>query len=190
MGIQVPDSVRTEMAMAGSWQSLPKPSLDQPAEEASLSKGIRKRKVDEEEQEGEEQESFKSRKPTWGKTAKQYPGQDSSDLDALLSTRLPLKKENIDNDRDQPKSAQQLSHIPSPESVPSGVNDDITNKGNTERVEIVGEGASVPAEAATTSAEPIVKKESADAPGETAIAQAVSMPVFKRRRGKPSSTPA
>jgi hypothetical protein len=193
MGIQVPDSFRAEMAMAGSWQSLPKPTQDQPVEEESLSKGIRKRKLDEEEEEAEEQVSFKSRsRTTWGKTTKQYPGQSTSDLDALLSATLPVKKDKLDaTDQEKPDLARQLPQRLSPRLDESDINDDTVNHtGDTERVENVGEGLADTARSATPASEPVVKTESTDAPDETPITTPASMPVFRKRRAKPSSTSA
>jgi hypothetical protein len=193
MGIQVPDSFRAEMAMAGSWQSLPKPAHDQPVEEESLSKGIRKRKLDEEEEEAEDQVSFKSRsRKTWGKTTKQYPGQSSSDLDALLSTTILVKKERVDaTDQGKPDVCRQRPQKLSPKLVEPDLNDDTVNqKGDAECVETVGEVLADTASSATTPSEPVVKTESTDAPDETTITAPASMPVFRKRRAKPTSTSA
>jgi hypothetical protein len=94
MGVAVPDQFRGEMALAGDWQVLSqKPAeLDQENDrEASLSVGIRKRKLEGQEEEEEAGEEVK--KKGWGSTTKEYPTSPPKDLDALLASSIPVKKE-------------------------------------------------------------------------------------------------
>ena len=92
MGIQVPEGFRGEMAMAGNWQTIRQTSSENQSAQESLSTGIRKRKLEDEEAQDEMLAEPHSKR-IWGKTTRRYPGEEDSGLDALLSTKIPLKQE-------------------------------------------------------------------------------------------------
>lgn len=91
MGIEVPDNFRAEMAIPGQWQSISKPIETEPKPEDTLSVGVRKRKVEDED--GEESGGTVQRRG-WGTSTRRYPGNDDPDLDALLSETV-TKKETV-----------------------------------------------------------------------------------------------
>ncbi|KAJ5722150.1 hypothetical protein N7488_000185 [Penicillium malachiteum] len=91
MGVAIPQEYRAEMALAGEWQTLSVTKLDSEAEGAAKSIGVRKRKL-----EGEEEEEIPEYVTKgWGSRMKIYPGaqeEDDGDLDALLASTKDLKK--------------------------------------------------------------------------------------------------
>ena len=93
MGIQVPEHARGDLALAGQWQTLSRQVVEEPAIENSLSVGIRKRKVDEDEDGDLPMADHLTKRKNWGSSTKQYPNQQTSDLDALLSFKPTLKSE-------------------------------------------------------------------------------------------------
>lgn len=98
MGIAIPDEYRGELALAGEWQTVSERVIrtgdDAEEGKAGSSIGVRKRKMegDEEEQEArQEAERFVSQ--GWGSRTRQYPGaQSDADLDALLDSTKDVKK--------------------------------------------------------------------------------------------------
>ena len=93
MGIQVPGEVRGDLALAGQWQTVSRQVVEEPITEKSLSHGVRKRKVDEEEDTEPPVADRLSRRKNWGSSTKHYPSQQISDLDALLSIKPILKSD-------------------------------------------------------------------------------------------------
>ena len=94
MGVAVPDEYRKDLAIAGDWQKISEHKVEEPPPEESTSLGVRKRKY--EGQEEEEAVGGEVARHGWGNARKRYPvntGGASSDLDALLSTSVSLKKE-------------------------------------------------------------------------------------------------
>ncbi|KAJ9224431.1 hypothetical protein DTO169C6_3262 [Paecilomyces variotii] len=95
MGVAIPDEFRREMALAGEWQTVSERVIDTQDEEKperpSLNIGVRKRKLEGQEAE-EEEEAQRAVKKNWGSTTRQYPGaEDDEDLDALLESTKNLK---------------------------------------------------------------------------------------------------
>ncbi|CAL5874626.1 uncharacterized protein PFLUO_LOCUS8923 [Penicillium psychrofluorescens] len=92
MGIAVPQEYRADMAVAGEWQTMSETKIDD--ESAKLSVGVRKRKLEGEEEEDEHApEPFVSK--AWGSRMRVYPGaQEETDegLDALLASTKDIKK--------------------------------------------------------------------------------------------------
>lgn len=87
MGISVPDEYRAELALAGEWQTIgqaPVSHAEQSLTE-SLSTGVRKRKLEDEDETTEGQSEANR---GWGSTAKTYPAAAQmldADLDILLA---------------------------------------------------------------------------------------------------------
>ncbi|KAJ5088439.1 hypothetical protein N7456_012055 [Penicillium angulare] len=99
MGIAIPDEYRGDLSLAGQWQTLSESTVDPEAEAAAKSIGVRKRKLEgNEDNEGEPiPEEYVSK--GWGSRMKIYPGaQDDGDedLDALLASTKDLKKVKMD----------------------------------------------------------------------------------------------
>lgn len=95
MGVAIPDEFRREMALAGEWQTVSERRIDvqddEKPESSSLNIGVRKRKLEGQEAE-EEEEAQRAVKKNWGPTTRQYPGaEDDEDLDALLESTKTLK---------------------------------------------------------------------------------------------------
>lgn len=99
MGIKVPEHFRPEMAMAGDWQVLSSQTVDESTQEAPLSIGVKKRKLEGQEDEDEEEAAAGEAaiRRGWGTTTKRYPGRDQTDLDDLLTGSISLKKERTDS---------------------------------------------------------------------------------------------
>lgn len=100
MGVAVPEEYRREMALAGDWETISvrritpaEPGKDDP--EAKLNIGVRKRKLENEEDEEEAQMVAQPRHKGWGNTTRDYPGAaggEDDDLDALLMNTTTVKK--------------------------------------------------------------------------------------------------
>lgn len=89
MGIAVPDEARGGMALKGEWTVVKEEvvgSVGQDGEFKALNKGVRKRKVDEAEEERELAGETITRKKGWGQTYKSLPGKggDDDDIEALF----------------------------------------------------------------------------------------------------------
>ena len=95
LGVAVPDEYRKEVAMAGDWQVMSETLLHERVkkeEEADdnkpngLNVGVRKRKL--EGQEDEEEAVMPTTRRAWGSTLRTFPGtmDEDADLDVLLST--------------------------------------------------------------------------------------------------------
>uniref|UniRef100_A0A093V4U3 Tubulin-specific chaperone E n=1 Tax=Talaromyces marneffei PM1 TaxID=1077442 RepID=A0A093V4U3_TALMA len=113
MGVAVPEEYRREMALAGDWETISVQRIT-PAEpgkddaEAKLNIGVRKRKLENEEDEEEAQMIAQPRHKGWGNTTRDYPGAvggDDDDLDALLMNTTTVKKTD---DSDSKRTLQSL----------------------------------------------------------------------------------
>ncbi|KAL4985469.1 hypothetical protein BDW68DRAFT_143897 [Aspergillus falconensis] len=100
LGVAIPEEYRSNMALAGDWQTVSEKVI-RPAGEEEEEKvptlGVRKRKydqdIDEEEEEAKrEAERFVSK--GWGSATRRYPGakDEEEDLDALLASTKEVKK--------------------------------------------------------------------------------------------------
>lgn len=108
MGVAVPEEYRREMALAGDWETISVRRIT-PAEsgkndaDAKLNIGVRKRKLDNEEDEEEAQMVAQPRHKGWGNTTREYPGAaggEDDDLEALLMNTTAVKK--ADNSDSKP----------------------------------------------------------------------------------------
>jgi hypothetical protein len=167
MGIKVPEGVRSEMAMAGDWQRVARSTGTDELTEPSLSKGVRKRKLEGEEEEDEEEKTAAGelvRRNGWGSARRRYPGHDNTDIDDLLLGTIKAKKEEpATNDRDVPLRGQLTSR---PEDIerPGEVDESSNHDGSR----IVKEEVDVepPPHPTTVSTEEL------------------TVPLFKKRKGK------
>lgn len=128
LGVAVPEEFRREMAMAGDWQVLP----DNPAgsglsqksqdETQPLNIGVRKRKLEGEDDEEDVAQTI-TKKKGWGQTFKAFPGSKAGeeDLDALLNISKPNQMAAIKDEaevKDEPNIKEEtgertLDDVPS-----------------------------------------------------------------------------
>ncbi|EED24242.1 formin binding protein, putative [Talaromyces stipitatus ATCC 10500] len=173
MGVAVPEEYRREMALAGDWQTISErritpvePSKEE-AESTKLNIGVRKRKLENEEDEEEAQMIAKPTHRGWGNTTRDYPGtteDEDDDLDALLMKTTTVK-EKKDPD---PKTVLQ--------SIKAG---EQAESGDVEKTEKDPDGSGPST---------ILKKEEPDTGDslETPSLPVGDVPVFKRRKNKAS----
>jgi len=182
MGIAVPEHARSEMAMAGDWQTISKKIQFESNQQADdkLNIGIRKRKFDDDE-EREEAGGSVIRKG-WGSTTRTYPAfkPADSDLDALLSRPLVKKEKEKDEplpDHHAPISASNTL-IANPPTVKSEVSDTVDK-----RLLVDAEAPEMQSAPATSSHASETERENLNANAK-ADDQAVFVPVFKKRKAR------
>ena len=181
MGIQVPDQFRGEMAMAGDWKVVSQVAEDGntaiPSNPPGI--GVRKRKLDEEEQEEVDSGEATAPRKAWGKSVRTYPGQDSPDLDDLLSGTITLKgKKEVDVKAESPTAAQ------APPTI-----DEAPVETTSERATLDEKTApALATQERNDESPPLVKSESAatdqDALSLVHNSEATAPPVFKKRKGR------
>lgn len=175
MGIAIPEEYRSEMALAGEWQTLSE-KVVQPSEEskASQSLGVRKRKHEERDEEEEEakQEAERFVSKGWGSRTRVYPGaQEDTDLDALLESTKDIKK-------GKPSTPAESAPEPEPENAPETVKGQfmpVKSEGDAAAPE-TGEPSQVKQESETAPSAPATKEEPEDAPAAGVV--------FKKRKAK------
>ena len=98
MGVTVPEGFRKENAMAGEWETISRRVILPGTEEEQaagvkpgLNVGVRKRKIEDEDEEEGVKVGQQRRKPVWGTDIKAISG-DDDDLDALLNATTTIKK--------------------------------------------------------------------------------------------------
>jgi U1 zinc finger len=200
MGIQVPNTHNGELAMASEWKAAPKQSTEDVPAQNSLSKGIRKRRLDDEDEEeapGRKEHNVRSAPKIWGKTTKIYPGQDNSDLDSLLSIPLSLKKEKAEFTNEDVSVSRLVQVATSASAAKSnaapkhdsrvGASPDIDTQVSIVSP-LLSERADSSADQLNGESNSLVKSESVDSHGETVIDRSTTNPVFKKRKSKPAST--
>ena len=94
MGVAVPEEYRADLALAGDWHTTSETKIEQPKqglEGPTKSIGVRKRKLEGEDEDGEPAPEMVVNK-SWGSRLKTYPGaQDDGDLDALFASTKDIK---------------------------------------------------------------------------------------------------
>ncbi|KAF4635799.1 hypothetical protein G7Y89_g2276 [Cudoniella acicularis] len=93
MGVTIPDEFRPDMAIAGEWQVTEERIVDLDGEKKpdSIALGVRKRTLEE-----EEEELAEAKKRRWGSTYRTHPTEeDDGDLEALLSNATRKGKDPI-----------------------------------------------------------------------------------------------
>ncbi|KAF2706568.1 U1 zinc finger domain-containing protein [Pleomassaria siparia CBS 279.74] len=96
MGVAVPEMVRSENAMTGEWKVVSTKVVGE-EDKKPLSTGVRKRKLDEEEEEALAAGELITKKKGWGHTFKSFPGKlgGGDDVEALFSkAKKPAAKGN------------------------------------------------------------------------------------------------
>ncbi|KAJ9606567.1 hypothetical protein H2200_008575 [Cladophialophora chaetospira] len=180
MGVKVPEDFRSEVAMAGDWQTLSRKVVDDPLSEAPLSKGIKKRKIEGQEEDEVEKAAAGEAivRRGWGATTKTYPGQDNTDLDDLLSSSILVKKEKPGSSGLQSKGhdnapvAQENNPVQT-QGESTGANNTAPNADNPAD-EVPDEAGVVKQESNVTSAPDSMLQ----------VPENVPIPIFKKRRAK------
>ncbi|KAF1968365.1 U1 zinc finger domain-containing protein [Bimuria novae-zelandiae CBS 107.79] len=122
MGIAVPDEAKGGMALKGEWTVVKEEVVGEINEEGefrALNKGVRKRKVDEEELERELAGETITKKKGWGQTYKSLPGRgdDDEDIEALFKRRKTEDKEEDDGVKKEVKDEEGVKGEDEPESM-------------------------------------------------------------------------
>ncbi|KAL5093226.1 hypothetical protein Trisim1_011031 [Trichoderma cf. simile WF8] len=171
LGVAIPTDFRPEMAIPGEW-TVTKTTVIEEKDEADAetkteakATGVRKREETEEQKEEEEAMRGLFKKPRrWGRDSKTMPDDEDEDLDALLSTTMPLKTEAAEN-----KSAVRKEEV---------AEDDQSSEARIPKEENV----SIKADPGTT--EPSIKREPVIKPEEAEEPSGITPVVFKKRKPK------
>lgn len=132
MGVAIPEDFRREMAMAGDWQTTSerpvyendfmKKEETEDVKPGGLNVGVRKRKLEGEEEKEEAGETVVRR--GWGSTIRAYPGPggDEDDLDTLLKNTKSVIRESegvqtLGSDQ-SPRPEQEDGHVTAKENQP------------------------------------------------------------------------
>ncbi|KAI4917468.1 hypothetical protein J4E85_009987 [Alternaria conjuncta] len=104
MGVALPAAARGDMAIAGEWKTVKEEVVGEVTEDgefkaSSLNKGVRKRQLDEDEEEREAAGELITKRKGWGHTYKSFPGSkgDDDDIESLLGKKklqAEVKKED------------------------------------------------------------------------------------------------
>jgi hypothetical protein len=96
MGVALPDQARGDLAIAGDWKVVSKVvgevNEDGEFKASALNKGIRKRKLDEEEEEQKAAGEMITKRKGWGHVYKNFPGSNNGgddDVESLLMKKTP-----------------------------------------------------------------------------------------------------
>ena len=135
MGVALPDAARGDLAIAGDWKTVSEEVVGEVNENGefkvtTLNKGVRKRKVDEDEEEREAAGEMITKKKGWGHTFKTFPGSKGGDddLESLFgrkttnTERQPeIKEESREDDgvkaETEESEAKTLQDIPTAEEA-------------------------------------------------------------------------
>ncbi|KAK5946433.1 hypothetical protein PMZ80_000576 [Knufia obscura] len=185
MGIPIPEHVRADMAMAGDWQTVSRKVEPEPEEQVDhkLNVGIRKRKIEDDEEEGENNGRSVARKG-WGSTTRTYPAMKlvDTDLDTLLSIPLVKKEKAINPPPDGDKPSLISNE---PDTEPPVVKSESPDTVDRKLLDL---------EESETQAMSTTSRRASETKNETlnvdtkAGDQEVSVPVFKKRKAKQPPT--
>jgi hypothetical protein len=95
LGVTLPDQARGDLAIAGDWKTVSEVvgevNEDGEFKALALNKGVRKRKLDEEEEEQKEAGEVITKRKGWGHTYKSFPGSKGGedDVESLLVKKTP-----------------------------------------------------------------------------------------------------
>jgi hypothetical protein len=96
MGIALPDQARADLGLAGDWKTVSEQVIGEVNEDgefkaSALNKGVRKRQLDEEEEEREAAGELITKRKGWGHTYKSFPGSKGGedDVESLLVKKTP-----------------------------------------------------------------------------------------------------
>lgn len=102
LGVTLPDQARGDLAIAGDWKTVTTEvvgEIDEDGEFKSLAlnKGVRKRKLDEKEEEQKEAGELITKRKGWGHTYKSFPGSKGAedDMESLLVKKTPQVDQSV-----------------------------------------------------------------------------------------------
>ncbi|KUJ20666.1 uncharacterized protein LY89DRAFT_666318 [Mollisia scopiformis] len=172
LGVSVPDEFRPDMAMAGEWTVTSQRIIgddDGEKKPEALALGVRKRQVEE-----EEEDAVEAKRTKWGKAHRTHPvEEDETDLDALLSNvtrkgKEPAAKVEMDAEvKQEVKSEMENGELPS--------NNNIGPSAEAQQPAGIKKEAS-PGDSVSAAIPPVVKQE-----GEEPVPTGI---VFKKRQAK------
>ncbi|KAL5113747.1 hypothetical protein ACEQ8H_008359 [Pleosporales sp. CAS-2024a] len=97
LGVTLPEEARRDLAIAGDWKTVSEEVVGEVNEDGEfksvpLNKGVRKRKLDEEEEEQKEAGEIITKRKGWGHAYKSFPGSKGSedDLESLFAQKPQL----------------------------------------------------------------------------------------------------
>lgn len=164
MGIAVPDEARGGMALKGEWTVVKQEVVGEVNEEGefkALNKGVRRKRVDENEAEREAAGETITRKKGWGQTYKSLPGgDDDEDIEALFKRRKSDVKKEDDEVKKEVKEEE--TEVVKGEDEPKSIRD----------IPTAEEAAATKAEADASAA--VKKEEEAETAAPTVV--------FKKRK--------
>jgi hypothetical protein len=96
MGVALPAAARGDMAIAGDWKTVSEEVVGEVNEDGefkatALNKGVRKRMIDEDEEEQKAAGELITKRKGWGHTYKSFPGSKGGDddIESLLGQKMP-----------------------------------------------------------------------------------------------------
>jgi len=113
MGVAVPEDYRKEVAMIGNWEVVSEQVVGEDGKQP-LNIGVRKRKLDEAEEEAVAAGEIITKKKGWGQTYKKFPGSKGNadeDLDALFSMKKPTVKTEPNVKAESPEIKQESPKV-------------------------------------------------------------------------------
>ncbi|UKZ83065.1 hypothetical protein TrVFT333_010866 [Trichoderma virens FT-333] len=176
MGVAMPTDFRPEMALPGEW-TVTKTTVIEETNEAdgetkieAKATGVRKREETEEQKEEEEAMRGLFKKPRrWGRDSKTMPDDEDEDLDALLSSAVPLKAE----------AAEERGAVKKEEDV----EDDDSSEARNPKMEDVSIKAE-PDTGAQDQQQSSIKRETVVKAEEAEESSGITPVVFKKRKPK------
>ncbi|EUC47526.1 hypothetical protein COCMIDRAFT_24549 [Bipolaris oryzae ATCC 44560] len=164
MGVALPAAARGDLAMAGEWKTVSEEVVGEVTEDGefkatALNKGIRKRQLDEDEEEQKAAGELITKKKGWGNTFKNFPGSKGGDDDV----------ESLFGKKEKPAVEAQLEV--KKEEPDDGVKAEVEDDADTKTLKDIPTAE----EAAAKAAQVVIKKEEGDAPAAPAV-------VFKKRK--------
>jgi hypothetical protein len=132
MGVALPAAARGDLAIAGEWKTVKEEVVGEVTEDGefkatSLNKGVRKRQLDEDEEEQKAAGELITKRKGWGHTYKSFPGSkggDDDDIESLLGKKKPqpeVKKEEQEDgvkaEVDENNDEKKLQDIPTAEEA-------------------------------------------------------------------------
>lgn len=135
MGVAMPTAARGDLGIAGEWKTVSEEVVGEVNEDGefkatALNKGVRKRPIDEEEEEQKAAGELITKKKGWGNTFKSFPGSKGGDddIESLFGKKKPavetqpeVKKEEHDGgvkaEADDDADTKALKDIPTAEEA-------------------------------------------------------------------------
>ena len=169
MGVAIPASARGDLAIAGEWKTVSEEVVGEVTEDGefkatSLNKGVRKRPLDEDEEEQKAAGELITKKKGWGNTFKSFPGSKGGDDD--IESLFGKKKPTAEAQPDVKKEAQPEVKK---EEQDDGVKAEVDDEADTRTLN------DIPTAEEAKAAEVTDKKEEEDTPAAPAV-------VFKKRK--------